>query len=71
MYTKLRRSGNPVNDAILKRGKELVKTVWEKSSPKIVLKSTARSITILFNADHVRLASSKHARSLASEGEFL
>ena len=49
MYTKLRWFRYPINDVILKRGKELVKSVLVtlsgKSSSKIVIKSTARSIT--------------------------
>ena len=60
----------PINDVILKRGKELVKTVlvtvWEN---RYKINGTFNHKT--FNADHIRLTPSKHTRSLASEGEFL
>ena len=64
-----------MNDVIPKRGKELVKTVLVTLSGKVLFKlfykinGTFNLKT--FNADHVRLTSSKHTRSLASDGEFL
>ena len=65
----------PISDVVLKRGKELMKTVFVTVSGKvlfiIVIKSTAVSITNPRRADHVRLSCSKHTISLASEGEFL
>ena len=63
-----------MNDVILKRGKELVKIVLVtrgKASSKIVIKINGTFNHKTFNADHVRLTSSKYTRSLAAEGEFL
>ena len=64
----------PINDVILKRGKELVKTVintvWESPPLKSLKKINVTFNHKTLNADHVRVTSSKHTRSLASEGEF-
>ena len=79
MYTwhvhKIEKFRYPINDIILKRRKELVKTVLVTLSGKVLfynrykINGTFNHKT--FNAGHVRLTSSKHTRSLAAEGEFL
>ena len=74
MYTKLRSSGILSVTVILKREKELVKTVcssvWESPlSNRYKINGTFKHKT--FNEDHVLLTSSKHTRSIASEEEFL
>ena len=47
-------------------------SLWcpERSPYKIDIKSTARSVTKTFIADHVRLTCSKRTKRLACEGEF-
>ena len=69
MYTwhvhKTEKFRYPINDVILKCGKELVKTVLVSLSCKI--NGTFNHKT--FNSDHIRLTSSKHTRSLAAEDE--
>ena len=65
----------PINDVILKRGKELVKTVLVTLSGKVLFQNHYKINGTFnhktFNANHVRLTSSKHTRSLAAEGKFL
>ena len=74
MYTK-QKFRYPISDVILKRGKELVKTVFVTVSGKILFLSRCKFNGTFnrktFHADHVRLTCCKQTRSLASKGEFL
>ena len=74
MYIKTEKFWYSISDIILKREKELVKTVLITVSGKVRLQNRYK-INGTFNhkasnRDHVDLTCSKCMRSLASEGEF-
>ena len=64
----------PVNDVILKRGKQIVKIVFITMSREVLLQNRYKIngpfCPKTFNADHIHLTCSKHKRHLASEREF-